>query len=141
MCQVTIRLLDIRVDMMSRESSREVQSSGKVQLERWREWNISGVCPLRTNFSSLPLLDPRISGPTSPLLICVPSFSPGSSCGHHLIGHVGIIRLAVWATNKGDSLTEGSSEQSCKRPVSQAAWSIRLLRKLPGLVSEDCIKE
>ena len=28
-----------------------------------------------------------------------------------------------------------------KRPVSQAAWSIHLLRKLPGLVSEDCIKE
>ena len=35
MYQVTIRLLDIQVDMMSQESDREVQSSGKVQMERW----------------------------------------------------------------------------------------------------------
>ena len=35
MYQVTIRLMDIQVDMMSQESDGGVQSSGKVQMERW----------------------------------------------------------------------------------------------------------
>lgn len=56
------------------------------QMERVE--HLRGMSP-KGQLQLLPLLDPRISGRTSPLLICVPSFSPGSSWTHHLIGHVG----------------------------------------------------